>query len=186
MKRFAATIAAGLVALAGCGGETFRVPSEAMTPTLKLGAVVETNPDKSPKRGDIIVFHPPAGADVLGSGNPCGAQQPADEVCPAPTPAQSKDKFIKRIVAVGGDTVQIRNNRVILNEQPLPEPYIASDTSCQLDGSLCNLPRPYKVPQGYVFTLGDNRGASADSRVWGPVPIGWIIGKVTHVSQRGA
>ena len=152
-----------------------------MVPTLKVGQTVETVAVSSPLRGDIIVFHPPAGADPNFTGSECGAPHPADEVCPTPTPKRSSSKFIKRVVAVGGDTIQVRNNRVILNGVPANEPYINSDTSCANDGSICTLMRPYRVPSGYVFTLGDNRGLSSDSRVWGPVPTTWIIGKVIHI-----
>jgi signal peptidase I len=75
---------------------------------------------------------------------------------------------------VGGDRVAIRGGRAVVNGKPLDERYAHLDDSCET----CNLSREITVPDGYVFTLGDNRGNSVDSRVHGPTPEGWIQGKV--------
>lgn len=160
----------------------YRIPSQSMVPTLAVGQRVLvdrlTIRWSSPGRGDIVVFHPPSGADDTNfTGTECGQPHPADEVCPFPTSKRSNSNFIKRVVAVGGDTIQVRNNRLILNGKPQKEPFIDKDTSCTNDGSICTLMRPYKVPKGYFFMMGDNRGESSDSRVWGPVPKKWIIGE---------
>ena len=53
------------------------------------------------------------------------------------------------------------------------EPFIAPCAG----GQGCDLPRPITVPRGYVFCMGDNRGASDDSRFWGPMPEDWVIGE---------
>lgn len=183
--RIAASLGGLAIALAGCGGaantRVYTVPSPSMAPTYSVGSRLVLNLDaygrSSPQRGDVIVFHPPTGAD-----NPdlaCGAPHPADEACPAPTPHPSASSFIKRVVAVGGDQVAIVNNRVVLNGQPLKEPFINKHSSCASDANICNLRTPITIPKGDVFVLGDNRVQSSDSRVWGPVPSGWIIGKVT-------
>jgi signal peptidase I len=124
----------------------------------------------NPQVGDIITFHPPAGADETPPR--CGAQQAQDQPCPAPTPERSKQTFIKRVVGVAGDRISVRNGHVVRNGQLQREPFI---NQCA-GGQGCDLPRTITVPRGYVFCMGDNRGASDDSRFWGPVPTGWVIG----------
>ena len=83
--------------------------------------------------------------------------------------------FIKRIVGGPGDTIAVRRGRVIRNGKVADEPFI-SDTCETGAGAACDLPVPIKVPPGHWFMMGDNRGQSDDSRFWGPVPEGWIIG----------
>lgn len=159
----------------------YRIPSQSMVPTLSVGQRVLvdrlTNNWSDPARGDIVVFHPPAGADDTSyTTSQCGEVPQPGEVCPKPTPRRSDSNFIKRVVAVGGDTIQIQNNHVILNGKLQKEPFIASDSSCTNDDQICTLMRPYRVPKGYFFMMGDNRAQSSDSRVWGPVPKKWVIG----------
>jgi len=159
----------------------YRIPSESMVPTLAVGQRVLvdrlTNNWSSPSRGDVVVFHPPAGADDTNLASPCGAPHPADEACPAPTSQRSSSNFIKRVVAVGGDRIAVVNNHVVLNGKPVKEPFINKDSSCGSDETICNLRTPITVPKGDFFMMGDNRGQSSDSRVWGPVPKSWIIGE---------
>jgi signal peptidase I len=152
----------------------FRIPSESMEPTLAVGqrVLVDRLSDRwsDPSIGDVVVFHPPSGADT----GVCGVQQPPGEACPTPTSGRSNSNFIKRVVALGGDTIYIRNNRVWRNGKEEKAPYIQKNTPC---ADLCNLPKPIKVPRGDFFMMGDNRGQSADSREWGPVPKKWLIGE---------
>jgi signal peptidase I len=173
------------VALAGCGDKSdgdrlFRIPSPAMLPTIKAGYHASVDTDayakSGPRRGDIVVFHPPVGATTHECGIP---SQPADgHPCAAPTTAnESEVTFIKRVVALPGETVYIRNNRTYVNGKPLPEPYIRS-SPCEV---LCSLPKPVKIPAGHYFALGDNRGESDDSRDWGPFPREQLVGKVVAV-----
>jgi signal peptidase I len=151
-------------------GRTFRVPSESMQPTLTLGERLVSTRTSNPSVGDIVVVHPPAGAIE----NACGAEHSPRSICPRPTPERSDEQFIERVVATPGDRVTIVEGRVHRNGAPADEPYIQADAACDI----CNLPEEVRVPEDHYLVLGDNRGASSDSRIWGPVPSDWIVGKV--------
>jgi signal peptidase I len=159
----------------------YQIPSESMEPTLDVGQRVLVNRFiydlHEPRIGDIVVFHPPAGAE---SGKECGVtmegRQPEEvgESCPKPTSEESSQNFIKRIVAGPGDTLSIEEGHPVVNGvEKKDEPYI---TPCG-GGQGCNLPKAITIPPGYYFMMGDNRGESDDSRFWGPVPRSWIIGE---------
>jgi len=156
----------------------YRIPSGSMEPTLAIGQRVLVdrigNDFFPPSVGDIVVFHPPAGA----ADQVCGANHyPATEVCPKPTPQEATNtNYIKRVVAGPGDTIAIRNGHVILNGKLQKEPF-ANFAGCGGGAPDCNYPTPFKVPAGYYFMMGDNRDMSDDSRFWGPVPRSWIIGE---------
>jgi signal peptidase I len=121
--------------------------------------------------GDIVVFHPPSGAE---DGNTCGSGTPPQgQVCDEPTRQKADVNFIKRIVAGPGDRLSIRGGHVILNGKLQREPFISPCGG----GEGCDFPRTVTVPPGDYFMMGDNRGSSDDSRFWGPVPRGWIIGQ---------
>jgi signal peptidase I len=156
----------------------YRIPSGSMLPTLAIGQRVLVdrigNDFFGPSIDDIIVFHPPVGATEGGDGI-CGAAQPPGEPCPRSTPTASSLNYIKRVVAVGGDTIAIRGGHVILNGKLQKEPF-ASFAGCSSDSS-CTYAKPITVPRGYYFVMGDNRANSDDSRFWGPVPRSWIIGE---------
>jgi signal peptidase I len=96
----------------------------------------------SPKRGDVVVFQSPSYTD--------------------------RD-FIKRIIGVPGDKVQIRDGVVYINDEPLDEPYTEGITNCP-----CG---PWYIEEGQYFVLGDHRSNSSDSRQFGPIPEEKIIGK---------
>jgi signal peptidase I len=152
----------------------FRIPSESMVPTLEVGQRVLVD-RLTPRfgdydRGDVVVFTPPAGADT----NTCAVPDRPGRSCPRSTPEHSDMNFIKRIVAVGGDRLSVRGGRVYINGREQDEPY-ANLSNCGAGGE-CDLPREITVPQGQFFMMGDNRGASADSRLWGPVSDDWLIG----------
>jgi signal peptidase I len=152
----------------------FRIPSESMVPTLEIGQRVLV--DRVTKnfsdygRGDVLVFKPPAGADS----NSCGIRHSSESACPRPTKDRSDTNFIKRVVATGGDRLKVEGGAVYLNGKRQDESYARLDESC---GRPCDLPREIRIPQGYYFMMGDNRGASQDSRVWGPIPKDWVIGQ---------
>jgi signal peptidase I len=146
-----------------------------MEPTLDVGQRVLVNRFlyhfKDPSPGDIVVFHPPVGAD---NGTECGVPHSPHQSCPRPTEGESSQNFIKRIVAGPGDTLSVRDGHPVVNGvEKTEEPYTMP---C---GALpaCNLPKPITIPPDYYFMMGDNRGASDDSRFWGPVPRKWIIGE---------
>jgi signal peptidase I len=152
----------------------YRIPSPSMYPTLHPGQRVLTNRLVShPGVGDIVVFHPPAGADpvtpVCGDPNQGAGHSQA---CDQPTTPESNQTFIKRVVGDPGDTIYIENGHVYRNGVKERDSYIAP---CGSDPS-CNFRTPIKIPPDEYFMMGDNRGASDDSRFWGPIPGRWIIG----------
>lgn len=105
----------------------------------------------APRRGDIVAFHSP--------------------VEPAAT-------YLKRVVAVGGDTVEIRAGAVLVNGKRLSEPYLrAGHLRVVRHGDM--LPR--RVPSGHLFVMGDNRDNSNDSRDWGTVPVANVIGEPVFI-----
>jgi signal peptidase I len=152
----------------------YRIPSPSMVPTLDVGQRVLTNRlINHPSVGDIVVFHPPKGADPQSPvcGNPNqgeGHQQP----CGTHTPGESSQTFIKRVVGGPGDRIQIEDGHVFRNNVREKDPYIAP---CG-NGDGCNMRIPITVPAGEYFMMGDNRGESDDSRFWGPIPDDWVIG----------
>jgi signal peptidase I len=181
-----ACVVAGVVVFAGLlvwllvpaalGHKPYRVPSESMKPTIGVGTRLTANKRAyhggAPKVGDIVVFHPPRGADT----NTCGARHADVQPCGRPAGGEADVTFIKRVVALGGDTVALRDGHVIRNGRAVGEPFIAR---CAADyGTGCDFPRPVRVPAGHAYMLGDNRGESDDSRFFGPVPYAWIIGRV--------
>jgi len=129
--------------------EAFRIPSESMVPTLEVGDRVLANKF-------IYRFTEPERGDVVvfesvGEGD--------------------DQKLIKRVVGVAGDEVEVRNGTLLVNGEAREEPYLNR-----------NLPfndsyGPTEVPEGHVFVMGDNRANSADSRVFGPLPIENIEGE---------
>ncbi|MGB9639844.1 MAG: signal peptidase I [Anaerolineales bacterium] len=127
-----------------------RVESISMQPTLKAGyyVIVDRLAYKigKPHRGDIIIFRYP--------------------------PDPQREPYIKRVIGLPGDTVQITGGKVYVNGEQLIEPYIAA--APDYDGS-------WTVPQDSLFVLGDNRNRSSDSHSWGMVPIENVIGKALVV-----
>src|SRR5437764_13983309 len=148
-----------------------------MEPTLKIGQRVLVNRlshrlGALPHVGDVVVFRPPADANAGACGDPRsgeGTQRP----CARPRPGTDPETFIKRVVAVGGDTIAIHNGHAIRNGREAEESFIEPCGG----GNGCDFPDPIRVPKGYVFLMGDNRGQSDDSRYWGPIPVGQVIGK---------
>jgi signal peptidase I len=162
------------------GRKPYRVPSGSMLPTLGLGSHFTANKHayaggKMPQVGDIVVFHPPQGS----RDNVCGNRSlPQGAPCDRPHGGPARVTFVKRVVAVAGDRVALRAGRVIRNGRLAREPF-ANVSACGADAAAaCSLPRAITVPPGDVYVLGDNRGASDDSRFWGAVPRASLIGRV--------
>jgi signal peptidase I len=136
--------------------QAFKIPSGSMLPTLEVGDHILVNKFAygvrlpvvgtrlldvgSPRRGDVVVFVYP--------------------VDPA------KD-FIKRVVAVPGDVVQIRNKRVYINGEVWNDPHAYFADGSTLGGTPRDMYGPVTVPAGQIFVMGDNRDRSYDSRFWG-------------------
>lgn len=127
------------------------IPSGSMLPTLQINdrLIVDklSYEFRDPKRGDIVVFSP---TETLKAQN-------------------FKDAFIKRVIALPGETVEVRDGRVYVNNQPLQERYIEERPNYQFG--------PVTVPPNQYLVLGDNRNNSYDSHYWGFVPRHNIIGR---------
>lgn len=149
-----------LITLAGCASpyKAFYIPSESMAPTLQVNdrIVVYANAYEiaSPQRGDIIVFKPTE--DIL-------------RLAPGTNPETA---WIKRVIGLSGETIEVKDGAVYINNQPLQEDYIA-ETPAYLWG-------PVTVPANAYAVFGDNRNNAYDSHFWGFVPREDILGKVTR------
>jgi len=157
----------------------YRIPSGSMLPTLHINQRVlvdrvGTHFD-SPHVGDIIVFHPPKNfsqcADSQQGASAAG--QPGAQACDVAQATPSSETFIKRVVGLPGDRLKIVGGHVIRNGVPEKDSYIVPCNG----GGTCTFPRTIVVPKGDYYMMGDNRPDSEDSRFWGPVRKGWIIGK---------
>lgn len=126
----------------------YKIPSVSMLPTILIGDHILTNKYiykfTEPKRGDLVVF---------------------------PYPLDPSVDYIKRVVAVGGDSIEIIDKILYVNKKQLDEPYVIHTEATIYPSTLG--PRdnfgPLTVPENNVFVLGDNRDNSYDSRFWGPV-----------------
>jgi signal peptidase I len=160
----------------------YRIPSGSMEPTLAVGQRVLVDRIGmhlgDPSVGEIIVFHPPKNAEQEICGPSPHMVTPGRAACAAAEPIQSNVNFIKRIVAGPGDEIFIKEGHVY-RKAPGQSTFARESDSyirpCG-GGAECNFPVPIKIPAGHWFMMGDNRGQSDDSRFWGPVPTGWIIG----------
>jgi signal peptidase I len=160
----------------------YRIPSGSMEPTLSVGQRVLVNrigmDIKGPKVGEIVVFHPPVGAQQSQCGEP---RHPMTAACAKPIPKEDNStNFIKRIVAAPGDEMYVSEGHVFRKAKGTATFVKESDSyikpCAQEVGVVCNLTKAIKIPPDHWFMMGDNRGESDDSRFWGPVPEGWIIG----------
>ncbi len=151
-----------------------------MLPTLAIGQRILVdrigNDFSAPHVGDIVVFHPPQnwqqGCADPNQGEPA-AGAPASQACDVAQRKAASVSFVKRVVAGPGDTIRIISGHVYRDGIREKDSYTLPCGG----GAACTLPRPIKIPRGDYFMMGDNRGASDDSRFWGPVPKAWVIGK---------
>jgi signal peptidase I len=148
----------------------YKIPSGSMEPTLTVDQrVLVDRIFGSPHVGQIIVFHPPRAAQD----GTCGRPRSANAACDWPSPIESTQTYIKRIVAGPGDVISISDGHVVRNGSHEPDGYIRPCSPGQPD---CTFTTPIRVPAGMWYVMGDNRGRSDDSRFWGPIPSRWIIG----------
>jgi len=158
----------------------YRIPSASMEPTLSVGQrVLVDRIFGSPHVGEIAVFHPPEGAEQEECGPIPHTITLGGEACAQPVPKEDAAvNFIKRIVAGPGDEMYVKEGHVYRRGAGKGTFVREKDSYIRECGSSpeCNFPKPIRIPAGHWFMMGDNRGESDDSRFWGPVPAGWIIG----------
>jgi signal peptidase I len=161
----------------------YRIPSGSMEPTLIEGQRVLANriamDFSEPHVGGIYVFHPPEGAKQEECGPTPHTVQLNGAPCSQPVPRKASENFIKRAVAGPGDEIYVSGGHVFRKAAGTSRFVAEKDSYIKACGSSpeCNFPTPIRIPAGHWFMMGDNRGNSDDSRYWGPVPTGWIIGQ---------
>ena len=162
----------------------YKIPSGSMEPTLAIGQRVLVNrigmDFGEPHVGEIAVFHPPEGAEQEECGPTPHVVKLGSAACSTPVPKQDASvNFIKRIVAGPGDEIYVKEGHVFRKAAGTTQFVREKDSYIRECGTSpeCDFPVPIKIPAGHWFMMGDNRGESDDSRFWGPVPTGWIIGQ---------
>jgi signal peptidase I len=138
--------------------QPYRVQQESMMRTLEPDQYVLV--DKltprfdTYKRGDIVVFNPPQNWVQEGS-----------------------EPYIKRVIGVGGDSIQLKDGDVYVNGTKIDEPYVYQENGKGQPTEALSGVDHWVVPQGQLFLMGDHRGNSADSREFGPVDLSAVIGR---------
>jgi len=133
-----------------------QVKGASMEPTFISGDYILTSKItyklKAPERGEVIVFKSPKNPDI---------------------------EYIKRIIGLPGDVIEVRDNELYINNKLVAENYISAKTNLW-DGGFLKDGEPITVPEGMIFVMGDNRPRSSDSREFGPVTLNSIIGQVFY------
>lgn len=139
------------------------IPSSSMEPTLQIGdrLIIEkvSSYFVKPSRGSILVFYPPHAIQKKGWVNDTLRK----------LTITNEMAYIKRVVGLPGETVEVKEGKVFINGKPLIEDYTQ-------EPPFYTYP-PLKVPEDSLFMMGDNRNNSQDSHLWGPLPIKNIIGQ---------
>jgi signal peptidase I len=150
--------------------QAFFIPSESMQPTLEPGdRVLVTKVLDEPSRGDVIVFADPQGRPGPDRGVVGGALHWLSEALGFARPEH--EDFIKRVIGLPGEVVELRNGNLLVDGERIPEPYLSGPEDTRDYG-------PVEVPLGSLFVLGDNRLNSNDSRYGlGFVPVDKVIGR---------
>ena len=145
--------------------QVFWIPSGSMEETLQVGDRVIVNKLAyrfgDPGRGDVVVFEPET---FESESIPTKVSRNLLESIGLRTP---ESDLIKRVIGLPGETVEVRENQIFINDAPLTEPYLAP-------GIRMNDFGPELVPAESYFVMGDNRGSSRDSRVFGAIDRGRI------------
>ena len=151
--------------------QPFWIPSESMLDTIQVNDRVMVNKLAyhlgEPQRGDIVVFRDPAEPEAEES-IPEAVVRSVMEAVGIRT--RGRDDLIKRVVGLPGETITIQNSQVLVDGEPLSEPYLADTVSMANEG-------PFVVGEDEVFVMGDNRQFSFDSRRFGSIPYEDLIGK---------
>lgn len=148
--------------------QAYKIPSGSMVPTLLIGDYLLVNKlaygIKNPLKNDFLYFR---------------RLPKRQEIVVFTYPLNKKLDFIKRVIGLPGDTIQIINKKVYVNGKLLKESYVRFSDSEIYPKEIS--PRdnygPVKVPPKHIFVMGDNRDQSYDSRFWGFVPIKYLKGK---------
>jgi signal peptidase I len=150
--------------------QAFWVPSGSMLPTIQIGDHIFVN------KLAYSVHLPLIGTELLKIGD-----LHRGDVVVFVSPIDPSTDLIKRVIAVPGDTVEIRNKQLYVNGEKIPDSHaFFSDATIMPTGHRDNMP-PTQVPEGKFFVMGDNRDRSYDSRFWGFANIKDIKGKATFV-----
>jgi signal peptidase I len=157
-------------------GVPYTVETSSMEPTFQPETQIYYDPTRThPRIGEVIVFYLPAG----GTEGACGEALVGGRPCANPEPGMTKAKLtsFKRVVGLPGDSIAIREGRVIRNGQPETEPPLLP---CGKDEKVeCEFPTPITVPANHYYVMADNRGLpKEDSRIFGAVPQEYILGTV--------
>jgi len=133
-----------------------QVKGASMEPTFQSGEYIFTSKItykfRSMHKGDVIIFKSPKNPDI---------------------------EYIKRVMGLPGDMVLVQNNEVYINGKMMSENYISAKTNLW-EGGFLKEGETVKIPDGFVFVMGDNRPRSSDSREFGPIDINSIIGQVFY------
>ena len=153
--------------------QAFYIPSASMEPTLEHGdrVLVEKVSYRfgGPEIGDVVVFEKEVGALPPADG---GFLQDISDAVKSlfGFPTSGTQDYIKRVMAVGGDTIEGRDGQIFVNGEPVPEPWFP-------EGTMTSDFASYQVPEGEIFVMGDNRGNSDDSRSFGGISEDDIVGR---------
>src|SRR5512143_224701 len=150
--------------------QAFWVPSGSMLPTIQIGDHIFVN------KLAYAVRLPLLGTELWKVGD-----LQRNDIVVFVSPVDRSTDLIKRVIAVPGDTVEIRSKKVFVNGEAIPDSHAHfSDSTINPNGSRDNMP-PTQVPEGKFFVMGDNRDRSYDSRFWGFANIDDIKGKATFI-----
>ena len=141
------------------GLDIYQIPSKSMQPLLFPGDYITVSnlayAENSPKRKDVVVFYQ---SKKNGS--------------------QSKIQYIKRVIAIAGDRIQLQNGKLFVNKDLVNESYVSVSNN-KTPYSLKM--KPITVPESHLFVMGDNRDNSSDSRMFGTIPEEEIIAKASNI-----